>query len=154
MAVPYDFRRAAYRSNSIGRRASGKTSTPSWEPGMSIFRRTDFPSKKSLRSASDCAMAGAASPRTRTRDAAWRVRSMRQTIPSGPYLDQWFVEPRALAFRALRGTGHLVFGEDVATAPAARGFDADVLVGGLGRLEEVLEVIFDLFARELQLVRD
>src|SRR5262249_62328807 len=79
---------------------------------------------------------------------------MRQTIPLRAYLDQRLVEAGALALRTLRRPGHFVLGKDEAAAPAAGGLDPDVLVGRPRRLEQVPEVVFDLFAGELQLVCD
>src|SRR5262249_61505452 len=60
----------------------------------------------------------------------------------------------ALALRTLRRPGLFVLGKDEAAAPAAGGLDPDVLVGRPRRLEQVPEVVFDLFAGELQLVCD
>ena len=52
MAIPVDFTRAEYCAKSMARRASGKTSIPSWVAGMSSLTTTDLPSKKSLSSGS------------------------------------------------------------------------------------------------------
>src|SRR5690348_14700038 len=106
---------------------------------MSIFTRTDLPSKKSFSSASLWAAAGSAGTAHRhtTRRERWKL-SMRQKISnSGPNLDQRLVQTGALALRTLAGAGHFVLGKHVAAAPAAGRLDADILVGRLGGFEQV-----------------
>src|SRR5262249_15351138 len=73
---------------------------------------------------------------------------------SRAYLDQRLVESRPFALGTLAHAGDFVFGKDEAAASAARGVDADVLVGRLGPFQEGFEVVFHLVAGELQLVRD
>src|SRR5205809_5028852 len=122
---------------------------------MSILTRTDLPSKKSRSWASLWASAGAAHRVNKPAQRMARcVVSMRQTIHLRPDLDQRLVEARALALGAFGGAGHLVLGEHVAAAPAARRLDPDIAVGGAGRLQHVFQVVLDLLAGELQLVGD
>src|SRR5262245_19770737 len=123
---------------------------------MSSLTRTDLPSKKSLSADSVCARAGPAAAITKlaVRRKARCELCMRQTIPLWAYLDQRFVQAGPFALGTLRHPRDLVLREDEATAPATRGLDADVLVGGLRRLEQVPQVVFHLVARELQLVRN
>lgn len=67
-------------------------------------------------------------------------------------LDQGLVQPCPLAIRTLTGFRQLVRSEGISATAASGRLNLDGLIRGLGGLQQVLEVLFHLIARQLQFV--
>src|SRR5262249_22318399 len=127
-------------------------SIPCCVAGMSILTRTDLPSKKSRNTDSSCAEAGSDADTTTT--AAKHARCMVSMRGILLDLDQRLVQVGPPALRALPRLGDLVLAEGVAAVPAARGLDPHRLARGLGRFQQVFQVILHFVAGELEFVGD